>query len=51
MENFEVLSTTVYNSLVTKFPAKVIAAVLQLNEKKYFDNKDMYDDNIKDFKI
>lgn len=44
-------STTIYNGLVTKFPAKLIAIILKLDEKKYFDNKDMYDDNIKDFKI
>lgn len=44
-------STTIYNGLVTKFPSKLIAVIMRLKEKKYFDGKDMYDDNIKDFKI
>lgn len=44
-------STTIYNGLVTKFPSKLIALVMRLKEKKYFDGKDMYDENIKDFKI
>lgn len=44
-------STTLYNNLVTKFPNKLLALILKLKEKKYFDGKDMYDENIKDFKI
>lgn len=44
-------STTLYNNLVTKFPNKLLALLLKLKEKKYFDGKDMYDENIKDFKI
>jgi len=44
-------NTTIYNSLVTKFPSKLIAIILRYKEKSYFDGKDMYDDNIKDFKI
>jgi len=44
-------STTKYNSLVTKFPSKIVALILKLNEKRYFDGKNMYDKNTKDFKI
>lgn len=44
-------NTTIYNSLVTKFPSKIVATILKLKEKRYFDGKNMYDKNIKDFKI
>ena len=44
-------STTIYNSLVTKFPTKLIAIILRFKERSYFDGKNMYDENIKDFKI
>lgn len=44
-------NTTIYNSLVTKFPSKIVAIILKLKEKRYFDGKNMYDKNIKDFKI
>lgn len=44
-------NTTIYNELVTKFPSKVVALILRLSEKRYFDGKNMYDKNIKDFKI
>lgn len=41
----------IYNNLVTKFPSKIVSGFMHLKEKKYFDGKDMYDKNIKDFKI
>ena len=44
-------STTAYNELVTKFPSKIVSTILKLSEKRYFDGKNMYDKNIKDFKI
>ncbi|MBQ6282520.1 MAG: LemA family protein [Bacilli bacterium] len=44
-------STTLYNKLVTTYPSKLVALIMKLEEKKYFDGKDMYDKNIKDFKI
>ncbi len=44
-------NTTIYNELVTKFPSKIVSMILKLNEKRYFDGKNMYDKNIKDFKI
>ena len=40
-----------YNALVSKFPTKLIAIITRLKEKRYFDCKNMYDDNYKDFKI
>ncbi len=44
-------SITSYNILVSKFPSKIVALILKYKEKKYFDGKNMYDKNIKDFKI
>lgn len=44
-------SITNYNALVSKFPTKLIAIITRLKEKRYFDGKNMYDDNYKDFKI
>lgn len=43
--------TTLYNNLVSKFPSSIVAKTMRLKEKKYFDGKNMYDKNIKDFKI
>lgn len=44
-------NVTAYNLLVSKYPSKIIAIILHFNEKRYFDDKNMYDKNIKDFKI
>ncbi len=44
-------NTTIYNNLVSKFPSNIVAKIMRLKEKKYFDGKDMYDKNTKDFKI
>lgn len=44
-------SISSYNALVSKFPTKLIAVITRLKEKRYFDGKNMYDDNYKDFKI
>ena len=41
----------IYKYLELKYPSKLIAIILRLNEKRYFDGKNMYDKNIKDFKI
>lgn len=43
--------TTIYNNLVSKFPSNIVSRFMKLKEKKYFDGKDMYDKNTKDFKI
>lgn len=40
-----------YNKYVKKIPYNVIGKILKCKERKFFDNKDLYDDNIKDFKI
>ncbi|HOO67770.1 MAG TPA: LemA family protein [Bacilli bacterium] len=44
-------NTSIYNIRVSRFPTKLVAKIMKLKEKKYFDGKDMYDKNIKDFKI
>lgn len=40
-----------YNTYIRKFPFNLIGIVLKYKEKPFFDNKDLNDENIKDFKI
>ena len=40
-----------YNKYVRKFPFNIVGIILKYKEKTFFDNKDLNDDNIKDFKI
>lgn len=40
-----------YNEYVRKFPFNIMGNILKYKEKMFFDNKDLNDDNIKDFKI
>ena len=40
-----------YNKYIRKFPFNIIGIILKYKEKQFFDNKDLNDDNIKDFKI
>lgn len=40
-----------YNNLISKFPTRILAKILRYKEKNYFDDKNMYDENKKDFKI
>lgn len=40
-----------YNILVKKFPHFLIGKILKYKEKKFFDGKDLTDENIKDFKL
>lgn len=40
-----------YNTYIRKFPYNIIGIILKYKEKQFFDNKDLNDDNIKDFKI
>lgn len=40
-----------YNEHIRKFPYNIMGKILKLKEKSFFDNKDLSDDNIKDFKI
>lgn len=43
--------TTKLNMLVKKFPSNLIARIHNMEEHLYFDNKNMNDDDILDFKI
>ena len=43
--------TSNLNDYVRKFPSNIIAKIHGIKEKNYFDNKNMNDDNINDFKI
>jgi LemA protein len=40
-----------YNTYIRKFPFNIIGIILKYKEKQFFDNKDLNDENIKDFKI
>jgi hypothetical protein len=40
-----------YNKYIRKFPYNIIGIILKYKEKMFFDNKDLNDENIKDFKI
>lgn len=42
--------TSKLNILVRKFPSNIVAKIHGIKEKTYFDNKDMSDDIINDFK-
>ena len=42
---------TSYNNLVKKFPSNIVGKILKLDEKKYFDNKDLNDEVENDFKV
>lgn len=43
--------TTSLNLLIKKFPSNIIARIHQIEERSYFDNKNMNDKDILDFKI
>jgi len=43
--------TSNLNHLIRKFPSNIISRIHHIIEKKFFDNKDMADDLINDFKI
>lgn len=40
-----------YNTLIKKFPYNIIGFLLKYSEKRFFDNKNLNDNNIKDFKL
>ena len=42
--------TTRLNELIKKFPSNIIARIHDMDERLYFDNKEMNDENILDFK-
>lgn len=43
--------TTSLNMLIKKFPSNLVAALSHIEERAYFDNKNMNDKNILDFKL
>lgn len=43
--------TTKLNMLIKKFPSNIIARIHKIDEHLYFDNKNMNDDDILDFKL
>lgn len=43
--------TTEINLLIKKFPTNIIAIIHKIKTKNYFDGKNMFDDEIKDFKL
>ena len=40
-----------YNKFIRKFPYNLIGIILKYKEKMFFDNKDLNDDNVNDFKL
>lgn len=43
--------TSLLNKTIKKFPSNIIAKIHHINPQTYFDGKDLYDDNLEDFKI
>jgi len=43
--------TTSLNTLIKNFPSNLIARIHKIDERMYFDNKNMNDSNILDFKL
>lgn len=43
--------TTKLNEIIKKFPSNIIALIHQIKLKTYFDGKNMFDDEIEDFKL
>lgn len=43
--------TSISNDLTRKFPSNIIAKLHGIKVRNFFDNKDMNDDNINDFKL
>ena len=43
--------TTEINLLIKKFPTNIIAKFHKIKLRNYFDGKNMFDDEIKDFKL
>lgn len=43
--------TTKLNLIIKKFPSNIIARIHKIKERNYFDNKNLYDDDILDFKL
>lgn len=43
--------TTEINLIIKKFPSNIIAKIHRIKVRNYFDGKNMFDDEIKDFKL
>ena len=43
--------TSVINNIIRKFPSNLIAYIHHIKVQAFFDGKDMFDDDIKDFKL
>lgn len=43
--------TSKLNEVIKKFPSNIIALIHQVKVKTYFDGKDMFDEEIEDFKL
>jgi len=43
--------TSVLNKAIKKFPSNIIAFIHHMKVQPFFDGKDMFDDDIKDFKL
>lgn len=43
--------TTEINLIIKKFPSNIIAKIHRIKTRNYFDGKNMFDDEIKDFKL
>ena len=43
--------TTEINLIIKKFPTNIIAIIHKIKTRNYFDGKNMFDDEIKDFKL
>ncbi len=43
--------TTILNKTIKKFPSNIIAFIHHVKVHAFFDGKDMFDDDIKDFKL
>ena len=43
--------TSVLNKIIKKFPSNIVAFIHHIKVQAFFDGKDMFDDDIKDFKL
>ena len=43
--------TNILNKIIKKFPSNIVAFIHHIKVQAFFDGKDMFDDDIKDFKL
>lgn len=51
LRNYYNNSITKYNEMIKKFPSNILGKILKYNEKTYYDNKNLNDDIVNDFKL